>query len=114
MKKYALALISLVAAVNASTAFAEVVLCKVKVNTAEVSLKKVDVKVGDSEVFAENSGFRFRVKNYGMGKFELDVFDPATPSRNYAEGLLKSATDEVGWALWTRDILLEASCKLAE
>jgi len=88
------------------------ILCRVMVNTETVARDRVLVPEGSRAVFAETNGYSFRVGRKASRIFEIEFYDPSAPMRGYASGTLKTADDEVQWALWTRDILLEASCRL--
>jgi hypothetical protein len=108
-----LMILSVTSAVSFPIAFAETIHCQVKVNTKIVSEKTLTIAANASAGYAQVEDFSLKINNLGASKFEIEVFDPNTPSRNYADGFLRSSGDEVSWALWSRDILLETSCHLA-
>ena len=96
-----------------SLSFAEDLLCVVKVNLSVVG--EVEISVAPSSAhthYMEVEGFRFYITNKGHSKFELEIYNPNDPSRGYAEGFLRTAEDQLTWTLWSRDILLESSCRL--
>lgn len=94
-------------------AFAQELICQVSVNMDKTFQETLDVPENGSAFVGEVEGFRIRVNARGSSKFELEVFEGSGPSRSYAEGFLRTAEDEIKWTLWTREILLEASCRLA-
>jgi hypothetical protein len=109
MKKITLALISFALSVPA---FAEPLVCTVRTSTQLVSEDLLDVASGQAGKFGYLEGYTFTVTNLGSAKFEVQVFDASAPARGYAEGSLKSADDQVKWTYWSRDVLLEAACRL--
>lgn len=94
--------------------FAEDLICSVNLNTEPVAETPVTVDVNAKVVYAEMDGFRFFVTNKGNSKFEIEVFNAAEPSRSYASGKLLDATDELSWSVWSRDYLIDSTCKLAK
>lgn len=86
--------------------FAETVYCQAKLSTqtiweTKVELNSQKVKVGEVEHYQI-----FLKQN--SNNYSLEIYDPMTPSRQYAEGSLEKG---LSWALWTRDILLEVKCE---
>lgn len=104
---------SLILSLLAANAAAEDLVCRVKVNGAAASERKVRVSPNESVPYAELEGYRFKIKNLGPSRFEIEAYDSAAPSRGYAAGFLRAAGDAVSWTLWTRDILLETTCALS-
>lgn len=109
MTKAILSLILLAVAADASAAE---LLCQVKVNAEIQSVARIEVSENASALYAETHGFRLRVNSRGASRYELEIYDSAVPSRSYSEGALRNGTDELKWALWTREILLETSCRI--
>lgn len=94
--------------------FAEDLACSVNLNLQNVSDVEISVQAKEKAVFAEFENFKFFVSNKGDSKFEIEVFNANEESRSYASGNILNAKDEVTWTLWTRDYLIDASCKLAK
>lgn len=95
-------------------AYSEELFCTVSVNLETVAETEFNLEVSERTKYVDAGDFVFYVKNMGDSKFELEVFDGSVPSRSYALGILRNATDDLKWSLWTRDILLETSCKLSQ
>lgn len=104
--------IGLVLLLFSPSIFASGLECKVSVNSQVVSKEIIDLAPNESKYFGDLSNYRLKVANHTGGKYEIEIFDPSWPSRSYSLGNLKSANDELRWSFWSRDILLEASCKL--
>jgi hypothetical protein len=94
-----------------SAAQSETLYCNVKLNSALVTETKVDVAESNEVEYARLENFRFKIKSLSAQKFEITVFDGIAPSRSFADGVLKTAPDELSWAVWTRDMLLETTCR---
>jgi hypothetical protein len=93
-------------------AMAEDLVCQIKINTGLVSEINVTLAPKIRKMFDTYEGYRFYLNNLGDKKFEVEVYNPADPSRGYAEGFLRTQEDKLGWILWSQDILLDVSCKL--
>ena len=106
-------IISFVLLLATTSAFAENLICTVSVNLQVVAEAEVTAEVKNKEIYVQAEDFTFYVTILGNSKFEMEIFDMTTPSRSYAQGYLRSAADELTWTLWSRDILLDTSCKLA-
>lgn len=96
-----------------SNLMAEELVCKTSLSTVVVSENTVAVEKGERVLFEEFDGYHLWVKNLGDHRYELEVFDESGPSRGYASAFLHDQRDELGWATWTRNILLETACRLA-
>lgn len=105
-------IMSLVLLLISPSTFASELVCKVSVNSQVVSKEVVALAPKESKYFGDLANYRLKVANQEEGKYEIEVFDPSWPSRSYSLGYLKSANDEVRWSFWSREIFLEASCKL--
>ncbi len=92
----------------------EEVFCTVKVNLETVAETQFNIGATERLMYVQAEDFAFYLANKGQSKFELEVFDGSVPSRSYAQGVLRALTDELTWTLWSRDILLETSCKLVQ
>lgn len=88
--------------------------CSVSQGLIEVSIAEVTVAPGEKSSYETIEGYMFSVKNLGDSKFELDIFDSGTPSRSYSSGSLKSATDSLSWTYWSRETLIETTCRLKQ
>ncbi|MEQ1666403.1 MAG: hypothetical protein ABL927_13615, partial [Bdellovibrionales bacterium] len=89
----------------------ETLYCNVKLNSALVTEIKVDVAESNEVEYARLENFRFKIKSLSAQKFEITVFDGVTPSRSFASGVLKITQDELSWAVWTRETLIESLCR---
>lgn len=105
-------IISLILLLFSPSTFASDLLCRVSVNSQVVSKEIIALAPNESKYFGDLANYRLKVANQEEGKYEIEVFDPNSPSRSYSLGSLKNANDELRWSFWSRDILLEASCKL--
>ncbi len=91
---------------------AELLLCKVKLRTENYSEKKISTASGESTQFEDVEGYRLKLNNLGGSKFEIEVFDGNAETRSYARATLKNSANELSWSLWSRENLIESSCKL--
>lgn len=89
-------------------------ICQVKVNTVLTSEKSVSVAPHSTVQLAEVQGFRLKLNHLGNAQFEIEAFDGVATTRSYAKGFLRDLEDDLNWAFWSRDILLETSCRLAQ
>ncbi len=90
---------------------ATLLVCQMKVNTQ--LLLEQTVEVGpEAVVVGEVEGYKLKVKKTAKDVFELDVFDYSAASRSYASSTLRYKKDVLSWSLWTREVLVEASCRL--
>lgn len=97
-----------------TSAWASDLICTTAINTNIISSVSVQVETGDKVVFEEVEGYKLMIKNFGNHKYEMEVFESDVPSRGYASGFLRNRSDELSWAKWSREILIETSCKLDE
>jgi hypothetical protein len=88
--------------------------CQMQVNGSVVATSNVKVAPRSTVKVVEIEGFLAKVTSRGESRFELEIYDPATPSRSYAEGVLRASSDQLKWSLWRRDILLEFACRTVE
>jgi len=88
--------------------------CSVSQGLVEVSIAEVTVFPGEKSSYETLEGYMFAVKNLGDSKFELDVFDSSTPSRSYSSGSLRSSSDSLSWTYWSRETLIETTCRLKQ
>lgn len=95
-----------------NSAMANDLACSTSINTNSISRVSLNVEVGIKAVYEEIEGYKLMIKNLGKHKYELEVLEEDTPSRGYATGLLRTGADELSWAKWSREILIETSCKL--
>ncbi|MBC7714558.1 MAG: hypothetical protein H7177_14525 [Rhizobacter sp.] len=106
--------IALTFLISSSFAFAENVQCNYSVNGGEaVETGVFNVAANSKEIYVDAEDYRFFISNKGNAKFELEIFDAYAPSRSYATGYLRTAADDISWAFWSRDVLIETTCKLA-
>lgn len=92
---------------------AEDLFCNVSVNTEVVAATEFAVAPKTKMTYVLVEGYTFSIANLGESKYELEIYDSAGATRSYATAYLRATTDQLGWTLWSRDILLETSCKLA-
>ncbi len=111
MNKMLIVLTFMIATTNA---FAENIKCSLSVSTEPVVEVEFNVEPNTKELFVDSTDYRFYMTNKGNSKFELEVFDAYAPSRSYSTGYLRTTADELSWAFWSRDVLLETTCKLAQ
>lgn len=92
----------------------EELFCTLSVNLEKIAETQFQIENGSRVKYIDAGDFVFYVANKGEAKFEIEVFDGSAPSRSYAQGILRSASDDLKWSLWTRDVLLETNCKLVQ
>jgi hypothetical protein len=67
----------------------------------------INTSIEDEKVFLGNQDeYSFYLKKQS-NQYELEIYNRNMPSRQYAQGDMSNG---IGWAIWTRDILLEISC----
>lgn len=93
-------------------AMAEDLNCRVKQNTEVIYANNFNLPVNSSASLGDFGSFRIKVNNFGKSMFQIEVFDGDIPSRNYTDGVLRAANDQLRWSVWNREILLEAICTL--
>jgi hypothetical protein len=71
----------------------------------------VTTQVGQRVEIGSVEDYDFLLKEVETGRFEIEVFDPYTPARQYANGVIDKANG-LKWSLWTREILLEIDCRI--
>lgn len=100
------------AILSCTNLFAADLICEVKESLTQVSIVDLKVNEGAKIPYEKISGYTFNITNLGNSKFELDIFDANTTSRSYSTGYLRTNEDSITWTFWSRDTLIEASCKL--
>lgn len=95
-----------------TVAQAQDLFCNLKVNTDVIADTKVTTIPGKNVVFGTHGSYTVSVRNQEASKFYIEVYE-TNVSRTYADGVLRTEEDEVKWTLWSRDILMEAACRLA-
>ncbi|OUR97277.1 hypothetical protein A9Q84_13200 [Halobacteriovorax marinus] len=108
MKKISL----LFAFVICSSTMATDLICKINLNTTNVFTTKVSVEAGEKVTIAAGEQYSFFLKNLVGDDYELEVLNVQAPSRSYALASLSTSSDKLQYSLWSRDILLEASCRI--
>ncbi len=96
----------------AKASTADSLMCTVKMSTEIVSEDEVIAPLGIAKSFGELDPYRFKITKLGDAQFEVEVFDPSLPARSYSQGILRQAGDEVKWAFWSSDVLLDVACRL--
>lgn len=107
-------LVALFFALTSNFVHAETIKCFISVNAERVVETEFSVLPGNKELFADSGDYRFFMKNFDHSKFELEVYDVYAPSRSYSTGFLRTSEDELAWAFWSRDVLIETTCKLIQ
>ena len=104
---------TLIFCMSSSFAFAENIKCNYSVNGATaIKIKEFTVIPFTKELYVDGADYRFYISNKGHSKFELEIFDANAPSRSYAAGFLRTSIDELSWAFWSRDVLIQTACTL--
>lgn len=93
---------------------AESLNCDVSLNGEIASDMNLQINKSEQKNYLTIGTYYFYVKNLGGSLFELEIYNSDGPERSYAEGIIRDSTDKLSWTLWTRDILIETKCKLAE
>ena len=110
--KYFLTLLLLT--INSVSANSAVLNCEVINDHEVISSSQVEPSTGKSLQYASLGSYSFFVKQTESSQFELEIYNSNGPIRSYASGRLEKTSDKLAWTIWTRDILLETNCKLAE
>ncbi|UXR64787.1 hypothetical protein EZJ49_00765 [Bdellovibrio bacteriovorus] len=105
-------LLSLTVLLSGAAAQAQDLFCNLKVNNDVIADTKVTTIEGKNVVFGTYGSYQASVRNLGSSKFYIEIYE-TNVSRTYADGVLRTEDDEIKWTLWSREILLEASCRLA-
>lgn len=93
---------------------AEILECEVIANHERLSVNTIEIKGQYSIPYAKHGSYSFFVKTSPINQYEIEIYNSNGPIRNYVVGKLERPTDKLAWTLWSRDILLETNCKLAE
>lgn len=93
---------------------AENLVCTIKKNTSVVYNQNINLSTRSSYLFPEVDGLRSNIKNLGSSQFEIEVFDPRQPARNYSNAILKEDNSYLKYSMWDREILLEIVCVLKQ
>lgn len=104
--------LSLTVLLAGAAAQAQDLFCRLTVNTEVMVDTKVSTVVGKNVAIGTYGNYQISVRNQGDSKYFIEVYE-TNVSRTYADGVLRSEADEVKWTLWSREILMEASCRLA-
>lgn len=96
----------------ASIAKAQDLFCQLKVNNDTIVDTKISTVEGKNVVIGNYQNYTISARKLGSQKFYIEVYE-TNVSRTYADGVLRNEDDEIKWTLWTREILMEVSCKLA-
>jgi hypothetical protein len=99
--------------INSMTMGADLI-CKVKVNSEEALETKVIIDEGQKIKYASAENFTFFVKQINSTDYEIELLDMSVPSRSYAKASLNSGADKLQYSLWSRDMILESNCRIAE
>ena len=94
--------------------FAEELVCSITANGDLLAETQFSLEAKAETQYATGGSYSFYLHNLGSSKFEMEIYNNDGPSRSYSTGFLRNSADTLTWTLWTRDILLETSCKLAE
>ncbi|AHZ86764.1 hypothetical protein [Bdellovibrio bacteriovorus] len=105
-------LLSLTVLLSGAAAQAQDLFCKISVNNEVMVDTKVSTVVGKNAAIGTYDNYQISVRNQSAGKFYIEVYE-TNVSRSYADGVLRTEEDEMKWTLWSREILMEASCRLA-
>lgn len=107
-------LMSIMLLFSSHVLFAEDLACTVTANSDVLIQTDFNLNVKEQYQYLSAGTFSFYLSNLGNSKFEIEVYNNDGPIRFYTTGLLRTSNDILTWTLWSRDILLETSCKLAD
>ena len=93
-------------------AYAEDLRCSLAVNGESAVVLEFSVEAGTKKMFIDSNDYRFFLINKGQSKFELEIYDAYSATRSYSAGYLRTNQDELSWTFWSREVLLETTCKL--
>lgn len=86
--------------------------CQIAVNTIIDQKNTFEINAKESFTYGQYQEFKFKLNAHGHDQYEIEVFDSNTPARSYAEGNLNLPDQQVKWAYWSREVLIETVCKL--
>lgn len=107
-------LILILSLLSTQMLLAEDFYCTTSYNGETSPVEKVSVTEGETTMFGNIEGFKFRLKQYKAFKHCLDIFDAENESRYYSCATAQKADDKLEWAIWTRNRLMEISCKVVK
>lgn len=79
-------------------------------NSKTMFTQRITINARTEVALPKLSYIQSKVKSMGNNQFEIEVFNPANPSRSYSTAVLKSAGDFLKWANWDRDAIFEIAC----
>ena len=92
--------------------YAVMMTCEIKYNTETITKRHFDLK-NDQKVYVGNIDaqkfFLKRTRNY---LYEIEIFNPMVPSRNYAQASIKHFDESLAWANWSRESIQSIRCFL--
>ena len=97
---------------TSGTLIADELRCSISQGMIEVFAADVSVSTGEKVVYGRLDGYTFSVKGLSKSRYELEIFEPLTPSRSYSAASLYTKIDSLSWTYWSREVLIETSCRL--
>lgn len=73
---------------------------------------EVEVSLGEKVPVSNLNHLDVYLSSHENKMFELEIYDSMAPARHYASARMTKHGDELSWALWSRDYLLDVSCVL--
>lgn len=114
MKNLFVTLSLIVATFTASTSFAKILICSLKLNNNLVVQNDIHTLLKEKVAFAKTDSIRAYVTENDNDLFSVEAFVGDYEIRIYADGVLKTSTDRLNLTLWGRDSMIDAECKLLQ
>lgn len=105
-------LLTLTLLLSGAAAQAQDLFCKLTVNSEVIVDTKVSTVIGKNAAIGSFDNYQVSVRNQGASKFYIEVYE-VNVARTYSDAVLRTEEDEMKWTLWSREVLMEASCRLA-
>jgi hypothetical protein len=87
-------------------------ICQTKINLELTSKQQVSLQLAESIRFAADSDYSFIIKRKTMSRYCLEIFNPGQEVRYYSCGDLTQSGENLEWAIWSRQEMVEANCSL--
>lgn len=89
--------------------------CSMSHNLTKVFQREVKIPADSRNLLVGSfEYFNLYISDLSEKRFELQILNSLVPSRSYATGVLSKPFDDVHLSLWTREVLMDASCILSE
>ena len=91
-------------------AFATTLTCDLSENSEPKIQRHFDIHPGQKIKVGMLESQTIFLKRKTISLYEIEVFNPMIPSRNYSQAVLKNFDDVIAWANWSRESLISIKC----